>query len=342
MLTTTLVLLLSRLRRLGAATALAAGMGVVATAGAVAAAPPTGPDVSGWQHRAPLAWSTVSASGQAFVFVKATEGATFTNSFFASDWTAARRVGLLRGAYHYARPSLGSAVPQARRFIAVAGTAGLPGDLPPVLDLEEDGGLTPVQLSAWARQFLEETRRLTGRTPLIYTYPNFWRGAMAGTTAFADYPLWIASYTSGPSPVMPGWQTWTFWQYTAAGRLPGIAGPVDLNRYNGSLTNLRRLANNAPSTATITARLSSTSTTVGTPVTLRGTVAPAVAGQTLYRQGFYSGAWHTWATTRVGSSGAYRFTITPTKRAVNRYRVYLPATSTRPAAASRTVRLTVR
>jgi lysozyme len=321
----------------------------LATAGPAAAATnPTGPDVSRWQHGSPLSWSAVKASGQSFAFVKATEGASYTNPYFTSDWAATRNAGLLHGAYHFARPSVGSAASQARRFIAVAGKAQSPGDLPPVLDLEQSGGLTPAQLSTWTRQFLEETTRLIGRKPIVYTYPNFWRTSMAGTTAFTGYPLWIASYTAAASPVMPAWSRWTFWQYSSSSTVAGISGLADMNRYNGSLTDLRQLANIAPTAKTptpaskITAKLSSASTTRGKAVTLNGSVTPVVAGQTLYRQGYYSGAWHTWSSAKVTASGSYRFTIKPTVKAVNKYRVYLPASGKRKAASSPTLTLTVR
>ena len=40
-----------------------------------------------------------------------------------------------------------------------------------------------------------------------------------------------------PAPLVPGanWagKGWTFWQYTSSGSVPGIAGRVDLDRYNG-------------------------------------------------------------------------------------------------------------
>jgi lysozyme len=313
-----------------------------ATGGAAAvAAGPTGPDVSSHQHIAPLSWPAVRASGHRFAFIKATEGVSYTNPYFASDWQAARDVGLIRGAYHYARPSVGTAELQAQRLVAVAGPAQALGELAPVLDLEVTGGLSPDELSTWAQEFLDEVRRLTGRTAIVYTYPNFWRDAMAGTTAFTGHPLWIASYTSAPVPRMPAWPSWTFWQYTARGSVAGVVGRVDLNRFNGGLADLRQLANYPP-TATITATLSRTSTTRRRPVTLTGTVDPPLPGQTLYRQGYYSGAWHTWATTQVDASGRFRFTITPTVKAVNRYRVYLSSSSDHGPSSSPTLKLTVR
>jgi lysozyme len=331
-------------RLAGGAAAAALSVGALA-APAVAAPAPTGPDVSGWQHKSPLSWAKVKASGESFTFLKATEGASYTNPWFASDWSRSRDVGLARGAYHFARPSVGSAVAQARRFIGVAGAARRTGDLPPVLDLEQDGGLTPAQLTTWTRQFLVETRRLTGRTPILYTYPNFWRTSMAGTKAFTSYPLWIASYTRAPRPLMPPWPRWTFWQYSASSTVPGIAGKLDMNRFNGSPTALRRLANQAPDRKPgpkVTATLSASTTDRQQPVTLSGSVTPAVAGQKVYRQGYYSGAWHTWASTRVGKDGTFSFTITPTVATVNVYRVRVPATDTRKAGSSPKVSLTVR
>ena len=50
--------------------------------------------------------------------------------------------------------------------------------------------------------------------------------------------LWIAHWTTQSDPIVPGgaWGAngWTFWQYTSSGVVPGIAGRVDLNRFNGS------------------------------------------------------------------------------------------------------------
>jgi lysozyme len=325
-----------------AVAAVTAAVAVAAPGAWAAAAAPTGPDVSGWQHTAPLSWPVVKASGQSFVFLKATEGRSFVNTYFTGDWAAARRAGLMRGAYHFARPSVGSGVTQARRFVAVAGTANQPGDLPPVLDLEVTGGLKPAQLSAWTQQFLQEVNRLTGRTPMIYTYPAFWRQAMGNTTAFTGYPLWIASYR--PAPAVPAWPRWRFWQYTANGTVAGIAGhTVDMNRYNGDLGSLRRLANLDPrARVTISAVLSARTASPGDAVTLRGTVNPVLKGRTVYRQGFYSGAWHTWATTKVHASGSFSFTIRPKNKAVNTYRVYLPGSATHQPATSASLVLTVR
>jgi hypothetical protein len=103
-------------------------------------------------------------------------------------------------------------------------------DLPPVLDLEDNGGLSRANLTAWTQSWLSEVERLTGRRPIIYTGYYFWNDYVA-STAFGGYRLWIPRYTSAsnPLPLPSSWSTWTLWQHTSTGRVPGIVGNVDLN-----------------------------------------------------------------------------------------------------------------
>ena len=58
---------------------------------------------------------------------------------------------------------------------------------------------------------------------------------LATAVADAGYTvLWVAHWNT-TSPSVPGsnWggKSWTFWQYTSDGSVPGISGRVDLNRY---------------------------------------------------------------------------------------------------------------
>src|SRR5262245_5178777 len=52
-------------------------------------------------HQGRIDWGKVRASKAAFAFIKATEGATFTDPAFATNWSGARDAGVLRGAYHF-------------------------------------------------------------------------------------------------------------------------------------------------------------------------------------------------------------------------------------------------
>ncbi|NUS42675.1 MAG: glycoside hydrolase family 25 protein [Mycobacteriaceae bacterium] len=211
-----------------------------------AAADPRGPDVSSWQHGGGrlVDWFGVRAAGHDFAMVKATEGLHYVNPFFVPDSLIMRTAGVARGVYHYARPRQSPELQAAFFAATVLGENG-PLDLPPVLDLEKSEGLAPAALIDWTRRYLAVVATLTGRAPIIYTYPNFWRKAMANTTEFSQYPLWIADYNGreSPGPLPGGWRTWTFWQHTDCGRVPGIAGCVDVNVYNGPHDTFRRLAN---------------------------------------------------------------------------------------------------
>ncbi len=222
-------------------------LGLLAAPAALAA---TGPDVSRYQHPdgQPIDWQRVEASGPSFTWIKATEGTAVRNAWFERDRSAAAAAGLYQGAYHYARPSTsaGSAAAQARFFASVIGDQQRRGTLPPALDLESSGGLSRAALVAWTQTFLTTLEGLTGRTPVLYTGPSFWETSTGSSTAFTRYPLWIAHYTSAAQPRVPAWPAWTFWQYTDSGRVPGIAGGVDMNRFSGSAADLARLALDGP------------------------------------------------------------------------------------------------
>lgn len=208
-----------------------------------------GVDVSHHQEDPPkqqIRWDEVADSGHVYAFHKATEGATFTDSAYAGNRTDAAAVSIPFGAYHFARPEGGSlaaaqadAVSEAEHFLAVAQPA--PGDLVPVLDLETNReSLGPKRLIAWTQAWLDRVAAALDAQPLIYTNPNFWTTNMNDTTTFAvqGFPLWIAHYTSKPSPIVPAanWNgsSWSFWQWTSSAKVPGISGNVDENRYPGT------------------------------------------------------------------------------------------------------------
>ena len=224
----------------------------LAVPSAHAATDVTGPDVSRWQHPygAAIDWTKVRAAGHAFAIIKAS-GGTIPSDWIAQDTAGARAAGLVTGGYHYAQPSLpiSTATDQARVLVRSLGELHTTGTLPPVLDLEDAGGLAPRDLVTWAQQFLETVRALTGRTPIVYTYRYFWDTAVGGSTAFSRYPLWQAAYTpTAPAPV-GGSTAWSLWQYTSDGSVPGIRGGVDVSRYAGTPEQLATLADGTTPTS---------------------------------------------------------------------------------------------
>jgi Tol biopolymer transport system component len=196
-----------------------------------------GLDVSHWQDT--IDFDAVAGAGIRFVFAKATEGKTFDDPNYAIYRVDAASAGLAFGAYHYARPdsSTGDAVAEADHFVDTS--LPVSGDLLPVIDLEDAGGLSVTKLTTWLWDFLDEVLARTGVHALIYTSPYFWETYLGDTDEFAKggYSLlWIANWFV-PTPAVPannwGGYGWTFWQNDDCFSVPGITGCVDHDFFNG-------------------------------------------------------------------------------------------------------------
>ena len=230
------------------AAGLLVGPTVVGAADAAASGAIDGPDVSSYQHPygAPIRWKAVAAAGKEFGIVKATESTSYTNPWFSTDYSRIRRAGMVRGSYHFARPGYpvaSTATAQAKYYVRHLGaSARTSRTLPPALDLEMTGGLSRGALVTWAQTFLLTVRRLTGRTPMLYTYPSFWSSALGDPVALARYPLWMASYGSGVD------SSASLWQYTSRATVRGIRGYVDMSRLLSASTSWKALSDGRPST----------------------------------------------------------------------------------------------
>jgi GH25 family lysozyme M1 (1,4-beta-N-acetylmuramidase) len=73
-----------------------------------------GIDVSHYQGT--INWTSVKSAGIEFAICKATEGTTYTDPTFATNYSHMKSKGITRGAYHFARPA-SDAVTQARFFV---------------------------------------------------------------------------------------------------------------------------------------------------------------------------------------------------------------------------------
>jgi GH25 family lysozyme M1 (1,4-beta-N-acetylmuramidase) len=207
-----------------------------------------GIDVSHYQGS--IDWSRVAGAGKEFAYLKSTDDTDYTDPTFAFNRAQAKANGLSVGAYHFARPdpSAGDAIREARWF--VQRTNPRPGELLPVLDIETRDGLTQAQMTTWAHRWIEEVRRLTGVTAMVYTSPYGWLERFGDTRRLAreGSPLWVAHWGVS-SPLVPAgnWDGngWELWQYTSHGHVAGIQGRVDLDELSrgtlGRLT-IRKLS----------------------------------------------------------------------------------------------------
>lgn len=193
-----------------------------------------GIDVSNWQGT--IGWSGVASAETRFAFVKATEGATWTDAKFAFNREAAAAVGIACGAYHFLRAT-SKVEAQVDHFVSVVGRVRK-GELPPVLDVEDPGqwkGHSKESLTNLVLQWLRAVEARFDVKPLVYLSPSFAKEKLLPLAELADYPLWIAHWTDRAPSVPAPWQDWLFWQYSSKGKLPGITeNVVDLDYFNGS------------------------------------------------------------------------------------------------------------
>jgi len=202
----------------------------------------SGIDVSKYQPN--INWATVRSAGRNFVFVKASEGNTLADANYAANIAGLSASKMTHGSYHYFTAS-DDPVKQADFFLSVTGKIA-PEDLPPLLDWEDSNKIAPEIVIQRARAFLDRVESITGKIPIIYTYPEYW-ATLSKTPAnlkniaqFARYPLFIADQ-SGDCPRVPvPWTHWMFWQ-TESNQEPGVVGKVDEDVFNGDLRTLKKL-----------------------------------------------------------------------------------------------------
>lgn len=241
-----------------------------------------GIDISRWQHPNDKAIDFVKMyqAGIRFVMIKASDSRddadVLSVKYLAMDHAAAQAAGIYTGFYHYAvlpnstDPDVirTDALTQVQKVIwRLAAIGGYTHrDLSYALDLENNcvalnsakactKYATRSAVTLWAKTFLTELRDRTGRTPFIYSYPQFLENAMARDDSLSQFPLWLAQYAINPFDPLnqPGlkasgcyvspWTSssctsqWTVWQYTSCGIADkyGVPGTrVDLNVFRGT------------------------------------------------------------------------------------------------------------
>lgn len=201
-----------------------------------------GIDISRYQGE--VDWHKAGRGGVAFAWIKATEGGDYVDPMFLPNWYAAKAAGVQRGAYHFwyfCRP----VEEQLAWFIA--NVPNDPDALPVVMDMEWNNESKTcrhrpprAEMLRDMQYFAEGIERHYGKRPVIYTSVDFYEDVLDG--AFNGHHLWVRSVAGHPS-LRYGNRRWTFWQYTAEGRVPGVNGNVDRNAFVGTETDWRQFLN---------------------------------------------------------------------------------------------------
>lgn len=195
--------------------------------------PVQGIDISKYQGN--INWNVVREAGIRFAYLKVSEGGDHVDDRFYENWGEAKAAGVPRGAYHFIYWC------RVASEQAVWFSQAVPQDadqLPPVLDLEWNhtsptcpNGTTKADALEKIRLLLRVMEYHTGKKPIIYTDINFHQDVLQGQ--FDDYEFWLRSVAAEPRERYQN-RDWTFWQYTATGRVPGVVGDVDRNVFYGS------------------------------------------------------------------------------------------------------------
>lgn len=191
-----------------------------------------GIDVSSYQGT--IDFNRVKASGIDVVYIKAGEGGQITDPYFKQNYLKAARAGLIFGAYYYVTAkNTSEAKAQANDFFNLIRATSF--NARPAMDFEDFSGMEREDINEIGLTFLEELERLTKITPMIYT--NASSAETIWSDAFSKYPLWLADYSERDEfpPDITVWESWTGFQYSNTGTIPGISGNVDLNKFRDGI-----------------------------------------------------------------------------------------------------------
>jgi GH25 family lysozyme M1 (1,4-beta-N-acetylmuramidase) len=169
------------------------------------------------------------------VILKATQGTYMRDQTYPARYAAAKKAGLLVGAYHF--PDSSDPAAQLEYFLDYANLQ--PDDLG-ALDFEEDTTRGHTMQLDQARYWLANFEQQFGRKAILYS-GNLIKETLRGQDDFLSaHKLWLPQYSARPV-LPPQWKSYWLWQYTdgtnnAAGgpqRVSGVTGLLDCNHYPG-------------------------------------------------------------------------------------------------------------
>lgn len=193
---------------------------------------PDGIDVS--NHQGVIDWQKVSKSNIKFAYIKATEGATFTDGRFLYNSTNAQKNKIYVGAYHFFRMT-SSAHDQFTNFKKAVSQINM--DLVPMIDVERSDGKPTKELQDSLKVFISLIEKEYKVTPMIYGTNRSYNTYIGDK--FSAYPAYIGRY-GDEAPILSNKSEYTIWQYSESGKIDGISTNVDLCKLNpkNSLTDI--------------------------------------------------------------------------------------------------------
>lgn len=181
-----------------------------------------GIDIASYQSN--IDFNKTKKSGIEIVYIKATEGLTYTSPLMKSQYSGALAAGLKIGFYHYLRAN--NPILEAKHFLEMIN--GLIPDCKYVIDVEESLGQTKTKISSNVKNFTDYLIS-NGKKVCIYTGDDFYANSLDNSVK--NIPLWVAHYGA----IRPIALKYIGFQYSNSGRVCGVNGLVDLDEFTSDI-----------------------------------------------------------------------------------------------------------
>jgi lysozyme len=194
-----------------------------------------------------VAWDQVAAAGQKFAFVRGAYG-DVADTLVQQNYNGANDNQLYCGLYHFLRTSRPYPA-QLQAMLTVLDKVGVgSGDLPPVIDVEDnpnyDGPWDRANNASYldaVRTWLTTMQTKFNCAPIIYTRASFWE-LLGNPPGFSNYRLWVSNYGVVTPKLPTGWNRYDFWQQSENGKVAGVTGGCDIDVFNGNDDDLDKLS----------------------------------------------------------------------------------------------------
>lgn len=185
----------------------------------------SGIDVS--RHQGTINWMKLKENNDiSFVYIKATEGSSYTDPKFTYNVTEARKAGMKVGAYLFFRTT-SPAKKQFEHFKSVCPKDSV--DLIPMIDVENCGKWSRSKIQNAIKEIAILMENYYGKKPIIYSIQHIYNHFLAPD--FSNYLVYIGKYNN-QEPVLEGERHYNIWQFTEKGQLTGIDKKVDECRFH--------------------------------------------------------------------------------------------------------------
>ena len=181
---------------------------------------------------ADIDFDKVKNAGIDVVYIRAGQGFSYEDAKFERNYSEAKKSGLKIGVYHYMTArNVEQAKLQAQFFVSLISNKQI--DCKLAMDFESFGNLNKTEINEIALAYMKEVERLSKKEVVVYS--NTYNAKNTFDANVAKYPLWVAQYGVSQPQDNGKWKNWVGYQYSSTGRVNGISGNVDMDRYTNDI-----------------------------------------------------------------------------------------------------------